>query len=214
MKKLIAALLSAVCIFSLFACAKTDNGSYWTITKKVSSDGQALEYYAVLYLSSVSSSKKIDEVWVNVGETTDEQVVFDMAFGSSSSSLTYKKQTGLAVDKKVAEKTGGWVRICDGLNVTYNYAEISTSDAMNFYGIVFLTEDHEVIKAAFSSAGERKADNHNIRKKYDAESEDGENAFTPDKIADDDPAFDYSSVIEKFEQATASEEAEEDSIQS
>ena len=201
----LAAIIFAALTFA--SCAANDNFTYWDITKKVSGDNSALEYYAVLSLSDITEENILSEIWINVGELSQDEATFNVKFGSdkADSNLKYGAKTDIKVKKDVAAKTGGWVKICADLNYTYNYALITTCDTMHFNEIVFLTNDRQKIKISVVYAGERSPDNHNIKREYDFTSSDdsasGDNLA--DKIADEQDKFSFDTISALYENAIA-----------
>lgn len=204
-RRLLSAFIAVALIFAVASCAKASTDeSYWSIVTKRASVDDYLEYYAVLNVSGASSSNKIHEIWVKAGGFLGEQAKFDIAFGSSStdSSLRYSKKTDLQLSAKIAADADGWFRLCDDLSVTYAYASISTSDAMRFYEIVFLNEDHEVLQASVVSAGERNPSNHTTGITYDLTNvSDEPYTHLADKIADKQTDFSYDKINELYERS-------------
>ena len=206
MKRLSALFAAVFFALALASCSKTDEMTYWNIKRKIAAEDDALEYYAVLYSSEVSSTEKIDEIWVNANGFTGDEVTFNVKFGSSDSdgSLKYNAQTDLKMKKSVADATGGWVRLCDGIASTYKYAVISTCDSMHFNEIVFLTEEHKILSIDVSSAGERSSIDHSKKRTYDLDSsadQESENDNLADKIVDEQSAFDFEKVSALYEKA-------------
>ena len=205
MKKLVSLIVAALTACSVFAaCSAESNFNYWQITEKADGSGERLQYYAVVYMKDVSSSKKIREIWVNVSDMTADEVSFNMIFGSSSgeSYLRYNEQKDLKVKKTVAADAEGWVKLCADLDISYKYAQITVSDTMHFNEMVFLTDDNATLDVSVSEAGERSPTNHSIKKTYDL-SDENKDEHLADKLFDEQSSFDRAAAEKLYSDAVA-----------
>ena len=203
--RLFAAIIALLTVFSFSACSASASHTYWNIVKKKAA-GDFLEYYAMIYVDGVSNDNKIDEIWVNVSGFGEKEVTICLEFSSSSSPSSYYNRQIKTIDRMIASDAEGWVRLCEGIQVSRAYCLVTLSDTVHFNEIVFLAGDKSKFETNMVTAGERNSKNSSIKLEYDlneaSSAEAGsEKSQLADKIVDEPDWFDYETACALYEKA-------------
>lgn len=206
-KRLFIGLIALSAAFCFSACSQGESFTYWNIVKKKTS-ADTLQYYATIYIEEVSSSKTIDEVWVNVSGFGDEKVTVDISFASSSSASSFYNKQSVDIDRSLASDADGWIRLSDGLNVSRSYCFLTVSDSVHLNEIVFIASDDSRFSGHVVEAGERSSSKPSNKREYDLnEASSAENGSPEsrlaDKIMDEQDRFDHESATILYEKAAA-----------
>lgn len=214
MKKFLTRTLACLLtIFIAFAAAGcSDNGAhtYWKVVKK-SANGSLLEYFAMIDVEGASSSNEIGEIWVNLSGFESEKVTIDLAFATSATPTTYYSRISKSIDRLLASDAEGWVKLCEGVSIRYEFCLVTLSESVHFNEIVFLSSDKKPFNAVVAIAGERDAANPSMKREYDLDAassaeKGSENYYLADKITDEKNWFNYKTVSALYEKALRKKE--------